>query len=231
MNEPEQKVEEREKVYARRLADGSVRILSLPRKRSPFHAPKIHVPPLQWTPETGMTRYAWARSHTPKKQLPFFLHLKRLYVKRAGDLEPGTQEVPVQVIESGPAIKAPEILREFYEDLTETMIETSDPTGNWCFRITAEWWREVLCDRLSCWHRDGRTMPDWALLLRFRSWVLEDHREACVWLPDQRDIPDHRERYRNDIYNSLDLLSPRRIQPDGQVIGSVRQGVPPEEAL
>ena len=157
---------------ARQLEDGSYKVLVFPRQSHTWHKPRTFVPTLQWSSETGMTRYEWARQKTPAHQRAFFEHLKRLYdqkppkawtkelakefmEKTTGDMDngmPGFQGTPSE-------------WTEFREKLNEFEIHSTDPTGEWRFQIGAEYWRGVLCDRLGISCRDYRTLPDWTLLV------------------------------------------------------------------
>ena len=194
--------EKEQKIYGRLLPDGSVRLMVNPRAghRGRFHSCSYVTTNRQWTPDTGKTRYAWERGRTSPAQAAFFRHLAYLYKK--GPPVPRPEGARVPVIEPGPPV--------FHEVVTEHSIETRDPSGEWCFRITAQRWRGMVCDRIATWHHDGRTMPDWRLLMMVRSWVLEDGREALLWLPDQDPTQaGSLERYQNHLFNALELLSPR----------------------
>lgn len=201
---------------ARRLPDGSMRILVDPERRPSFHRPSTTVPPLQWSPATGITRYEWARRHTPEKQRAFFEHLRRVYRARPPRLLP--EDLVREMIDS--TTDQPNGTRGFedaaYEGFAERVdeyeIHTTDPTGQWRFHLAAELWRGELCDRLAVSCRDYRTLPDWALLVRLRSWILDDSREAFIWLPDTNPtIEGWERRYENARFNNLQMISPRLV--------------------
>lgn len=205
----------------RKLKGGEIRVLGQARAKHTFHNPKTLVRPIQWQPETGVTRYEWARSRTPKNQLPYFQHLQRIYrLKTPTPLPP---DIAAQLNELDGDLSEAEV-EGFRETIAEHEIYSRDPDGEWLFMISAETWRGMLCDRLVVLCLDRWTMPDFELLLRFRSWVLEDSREAFMWLPGQDGgDPPSLGLYENTLWNSLHLISPRLTQ-QGEELPKPTQG-------
>jgi len=206
---------------ARTLRDGSARLVADPRRGLKWHKPKTHCTPLQWRPNTGMTRYEWARRHTPKEQRPFFEHLRRLYVMRPPRLLPKelVKEM-LEVAQKGAALENGMPgggLVQFAAEIEEYEISVKDPTGEWRFQICCEMWRDVICDRIGVSCMDYRTLPDWAMLVRLRSWVIEDNREAFIWMPDMDvERKNWKGRYENARFNNLQMISPRTVSSASQ---------------
>ena len=61
-------------------------------------------------------------------------------------------------------------------------------------------------DNLRCSAIDYRTLPDWQLLMRLRSWVLPDDRTALIVMPPMDD--ESLFRYINVRPNNLMMISP-----------------------
>lgn len=165
----------------------------------------------------GITRYEFARRHTPGRQVPFFKHLRRLYESKPPT--PLPQDLIDQVSAEIATLPGGQtgISSEFAERIRDHEIWTTDPTGEWRFTIHAEYWRGVVCDRLGVQCEDLRTLPDWTLLVRMRSWVLDDEREAFIWLPDQDLRAEQwQSRYENERFNNLAMISPRLVFPATQ---------------
>lgn len=204
----------------KQLKGGEIRVEGEPCRTLSWHRPRTTVRPVQWQPETGVTRYAWCRDRTPKSQLPFWEHLQRIY--QAQIPVPLPPEVAEELNQLEGDLSEAKIAG-FRETIAEHEIHSRDPSGEWVFMISAEFWRGALCDRLSVHCSDHHTLPDFELLLRFRSWVLTDDREAFMWLPDQP--AGSLRRYENSAWNSLQLLSPRLMQKGG-LLPSATQGNP-----
>ena len=208
------------KEVARDLADGSTKILAHPRKTE-WHKPKVYVPSVQWRPATDVTRYEWARRSTPPHQRPFFEDLQR----RVRETPPSlmTKDLVKKLkaaqvtMSNGMSGFDPKVFDSLKGELDSCEIHTTDPTGEWRFQISAEIWRGVLCDRIGVSCRDYRTLPDWELLVRLRSWVLPDNREAFIWLPDMDpELSGWQARYENARFNNLQMISPRGVEPADQ---------------
>lgn len=204
---------------ARHLGNGSTRIMVEPRRKLQWHKPSVYVPALQWTARMGITRYEWARRDTPADQRAFFEHLARLYRLKT------PQPMPRDLLERLHAAKTVdeqgmEVFADFgkfREEIDKYEINTTDPTGEWRFHVYAEQQPDgTIMDRLACSCCDYRTLPDWELMVRLRSWVLDDTRDAFMILPGQ-DI--NREgwatRYENVRFNNLQWISPRLAVPQG----------------
>lgn len=206
------------KEIARTLKDGSRKILvkaSTPRGMDAWHQPKTYVPSLQWHPDTGITRYAFARQHTPAHQIPFFEHLRDLY--QSGGASPTPEGVSRRLNEAVSRLPngmdgiEEEALRELQAEMDKHEIRQISPDGAWRFHITASRAPDgKVFDHLGCSGRDYRTVPDWTLLVRLRSWVLPDEREAYMWLPGQDPAREgFGARYENYRFNNLQFISPR----------------------
>lgn len=195
---------------ANKLDDGSVRIVA-DRDCGEWHRPKVTTTPLQWLPETGMTRYEWARQHTPERQVEFFEGLKRLY-EDSPPIIPNEDDYNL-FSEINLADLDPESLDdEQKERLSRLCLFDWSPDGKWGFRVQGMKGNHLLpdYDLLGVWCRDSVTMPDWEFVLRFRSWVLPDDREAFLWMPGQNE--ECLGRYMNDSPAAVFITSPRYVE-------------------
>lgn len=186
------------------LPDGSYKIMKTPDRTNDWHSPKTYVPSHQWraTATPACSRYEWARRNTPDKQLPVFRELQRRYQTQPPlPLELPSPESAV-LLPNGSLGASIEAMREY----TRTSISLYSPDGKWGFTIHSDQDSHgVVVDVLMVSHSDYRTLPDWELMLRFCSWVLEDHRTAMSIMPGHLGRPT----YANDQPNCLWLMSPR----------------------
>lgn len=211
----------------RRLDDGSMRLLGEP-SPGQWHRPKVVVPPLQWSPRTGMTRYEWARRHTPESQLPFWKEFQRARLECKLDLiDPATLDRKVVTMPTGLQGTSPETLKQ----IIDKMVYRRSPDGMWSFRIacevTQEPWKGA-ADILVCACLDFRTLPDWELVMRFRSWALDDDRDCFLWMPghDENTLG----RYMNERPNAVTMMAPRYIKPETVVCKFCHEQVPADTA-
>lgn len=199
--------------------DGSKQLVAAPMPLgfNDWHTPVHVVPEHQWSPETGMTRYEWARQETPEDQIQFFVRMQVLYRKQPP--QPLTEEV-AKKMQAG-VITLPTGLQGYNQEVME-LLERSNfehhlvsPDDCWRFTLLAASWGDGILDKVIISHRDYRTLPDWELLLRTRSWLWQDERDSFMWLPGQ-DVgrPGWETRYENGRPNALQLCSPRIMQSD-----------------
>lgn len=206
------------KRIAEPMQDGSLRVLVQPQRRREFdwHKPNVFVPESQWRPTTGITRYEFARRTTPDHQQPLFRHLQRLYqVEGPPAIAPDELWEPVRRARAKGGsltngLPGEEMTQEFFDELSKYVVREHSPDGQWSFAFQAVRMGDGIADRLDVKHCDYRTVADWTLLMRFRSWVLPDDRNAFMLMPIV-DIhePGWEKHYENDTPNNLQLISPR----------------------
>lgn len=192
-----------------RRDDGALIVHHQPafRRSLTWHRPTDRVPEVQWTEHTGMTRYEWARRQTPDHQRPVFERLRQAYRDK-----PPTP-LPAELIERmhAQAITLPTGMEGFPPDVLAEVLKheiRQATTDGWRLAVTARTDNAGhVLDHLHACHADYRTLPDWALLVRLRSWVLPDDRDAYMWLPAQ--TPGRLGVYENHRPNNLQLIAPR----------------------
>ncbi len=214
----------REQVIAKPSKSGSSVLQVKPQRSRDFdwHRPLLHVPEFQWRPETGMSRYNFEREHTPPHQKEFFMELQFMYqVQGPPSLAPDDLWIPVresrlkgEVLDNG--LPGSDLGKEFWEAVGRYVITRYSPDGQWRFTFQAVKAGDGLADRLDVRHRDYRTLPDYNLLVRFRSWVLPDTRSAYMIFPGT-DVtrPGWEADYENDTPNNLQLISTRPPTEEG----------------
>lgn len=195
--------------------DGSLQLENepLPLIGNRFHAPSPFVPEQQWSPETGITRYEWARQMTPEHQVPFFERLRRLYRKRPPRLLTAEENKILRdstcTLPTGLQGYGQEAIKLY--DSWGVEINELTPDGLWRVGIMASRWVEgTILDKIIVSHRDYRTLADWEFLVRLRSWVWEDDRDAFIWMPGMDTSREGWEnRYENARPNAMQIVSPR----------------------
>jgi hypothetical protein len=191
-------------IHARDLEDGSYRVLDEPRPGA-WHRPQTSVPAIQWSPRTGITRYEWSRRHTPERQAEFFKELRKLC-----DTDPPTP-LDDEDMKAG-VVKLPNGLRGVdaasLNAICRKIHTLITPDNTWRFSVMAERRPDGgVIDVLLVSHVDFRTLADWELIVRFRSWVFDDERQAVILLPGTS--PENLESFRNDRSNAIQILSAR----------------------
>ena len=201
--------------------DGSMRVVVKPQRRSEFdwHTPKVTVPPQQWRPETGITRYEFARRMTPLHQLPIFKALQaelqanppRLAPKELFEQAIASRDKGENMANGLPGLDDEDSVAELHELLNRYVLRAVTPDGQWRFTVQAvRFGQGQIADRLDVRHRDYRTLADWDLLIRLRSWCLNDDREAFIYAPGQDIHADDWEHcYENATPNNLVWIAPR----------------------
>jgi len=214
-----------ETIVAKPSADfpGALLCVAQPQRTREFewHRPLLHVPELQWQAATGETRYEFERQHTPEHQRDLFMRLQQRYQvegppplptedlwKRVAGIRERSSTLPN-------GLPGEDLGEELYAELRRLTIIEYSPDGQWSFIVQAVRMAGEVADRLDVKHRDYRTVADWSLLVRFRSWVLQDDRNAFMILPMQDIHADGWQRhYENDTPNNLQWISPRRPQQE-----------------
>lgn len=194
------------------LPDGSYKIKAHPKKNT-WHEPNMCVPSIQWSPRTGMTRYEWARKHTPRNQLELFHELGGAYRRSPpmplGDLTDVDVSRDFVTLGSGARGLSPDLM----EKLAKSFVSQLSPDGRWRFTVQAS--RRTgrdrghggIVDTIIISNTDYRTLADWELLVRARSWVFDDRREAVMLMPGQTE--NNLMSYVNDRPNAHQILSVR----------------------
>lgn len=191
--------------------DGIMRVVAKPQRGRDFdwHRPHTFVPELQWRPETEVNRYEFARMHTPPHQREIFQALQFAYQQGPPSLAPDRLwEMVAEAREKNGhlpnGLPGEDLGTELFAELDSYVIRQVSPDGQWSFSVQAVRLGDGnVADRLDVKHRDYRTVADWRLLVRFRSWVLPDNRTAFLIMPTSDT------HYENDTPNNLQLISAR----------------------
>jgi len=197
--------------------DGTYRMVCNPLKQSlnAFHMPRTVVPKIQWTAETGMSRYEWEREVTATHQLEFYEALRQRMLKDPPNpLNPEIMKIMADgMVDLPDGMKGytPEVMALLDKGNFEHHFVT--PDEHWRFTLLADQWaggppggvmRKVLVS-----HRDYRTVADWNMIIRVRSWAFEDLADAFIYMPGQdTSIRGWEARYENGRPNCIQIVSP-----------------------
>ena len=199
--------------------DGTYRMLVKPwlRRKNTWHRSHTNVPEIQWSPETGMSRYEWEREITPEHQLEVFEELRRLMQDEPP--QPVTREM-LEIMAAGTCVLhdgMPGYNKEVMDLLEAGRFEHHrlSPDDCWRFTLMADDKEAGVLQRVIVSHRDYRTLADWNLLIRLRSWVWPDDADVFMWLPGQDTTRNGWEaRYENGRPNAMQLCCPVDLESE-----------------
>jgi hypothetical protein len=203
--------------------DGSRLVNTKPHRTKDFkwHRPERHVPAEQWNPATGITRWEFERKHTPRAQAEVLSELGRRVLDSPPQLAPPELWAKVAEAEKdraqlGNGLTGMQLPQEILEELDSYVHDAFSPDGQWRFLVQAVRFNGgIIADRLDVRHCDYRTVADWTLVCRLRSWVLEDDRSAFLYLPGQdMNATGWETVYENDTPNNLAMVAPRWTDQD-----------------
>lgn len=176
-----------------------------------WHRPSPCVPRHQWHPGTGMTRYAWARQETPEHQLSFWEEFRGVW----HEAPPKPLDEETRLFMASETVILPSGLGGYSKKVLTRLLEGGyekhlcSPDGLWRFFLMADQAPGGgITDKILLSHKDYRTLADWELILRARSWAWEDHVESFIWMPGQDTSREGwATRYENGRPNAIQILS------------------------